>query len=39
MRIDGKFRFSNVDAFVRLLQQAFPVQVDRHGDEIVLRSR
>lgn len=34
--IGGNFRWSNADAFVRLLEQGFGVRVERRGDEIVL---
>ena len=39
LRIGGNFRWSNTDAFVRLLQQGFPVRVERRADAIVLRHR
>jgi transmembrane sensor len=39
MRVGGNFRWSNVDAFVRLLAQGFPVQARRQGDTIVLTRR
>ena len=39
MRIGGNFRWSNTDAFVRLLQQGFPVRAERRGDNIVLHHR
>lgn len=39
MRVDGSFRITNVDGFVRLLERAFAVRVERRGDEVVLRSR
>ena len=35
--IGGNFRWSNTDAFVRLLEQGFGVRAERRGDEIVLR--
>jgi transmembrane sensor len=34
MKIDGNFRSDNVDAFVRLLGQNFPVVIERHGRDI-----
>jgi transmembrane sensor len=34
MKIDGNFRSNNVDAFVRLLGQNFPVVIERRGREI-----
>lgn len=39
MRIGGNFRWSNTDAFVRLLTQGFPVKANRRGDTIVLTRR
>jgi transmembrane sensor len=36
MRVGGNFRWSNTDAFVRLLEQAFPVRAEQHPDRIVL---
>ncbi len=39
MRVGGNFRWSNVDGFVRLLTQAFPVTAERKGQDIVLRHR
>lgn len=39
MRIGGNFRWSNTDAFVRLLQQGFPIRAERRGDSIVLHHR
>jgi transmembrane sensor len=39
MRVGGNFRWSNVDAFVRLLAQGFPIQARRQGDTIVLTRR
>lgn len=38
LRIGGHFRWSNVDAFVRLLELGFPVQAEMRGDTVVLRS-
>jgi len=38
MRVGGHFRWSNVDAFVRLLEQGFPVRAEYRADEIVLYS-
>lgn len=37
MKIDGNFRSNNVDAFVRLLGQNFPVVIERHGRDIHVR--
>lgn len=39
MRVGGNFRWSNTEAFVRLLEQAFPVRAEQHPDRIVLHSR
>lgn len=36
--VGGQFRYSNVDAFVRLLQQGFSIRAQERGNEIVLRS-
>ena len=39
LRIGGSFRADNATAFVRLLEQGFPVRADASGERIVLRSR
>lgn len=39
LRIGGHFRWSNLDAFVRLLELGFPVQAEARADAVVLRSR
>lgn len=39
LRIGGNFRWSNADAFVRLLQQGFPVRVQHQADRIVVSHR
>ena len=39
LRVGGSFRADNATAFVRLLEQGFPVRADASGDRIVLRSR
>lgn len=39
LRIGGNLRWSNVDGFVRLLEQGFGVRAERRGDLIVLHSR
>lgn len=39
MRVGGNFRWSNTDAFVRLLEQGFPVKAEHRGEIIVLRSQ
>jgi transmembrane sensor len=36
LRVGGNFRLSNAEAFVRLLEQGFPVRAERRGKEIVL---
>ncbi|MET0655424.1 MAG: FecR domain-containing protein [Pseudoxanthomonas sp.] len=38
MRVGGNFRWSNTEAFVRLLEQGFPVRAERAADRIVLHS-
>lgn len=38
LRIGGHFRWSNVDAFVRLLELGFPVRAETRGDAVVLHS-
>jgi transmembrane sensor len=37
--IGGNFKWSNSEAFVRLLEQAFPIRASRNGDTIVLTRR
>ncbi len=39
LRIGGNFRWSNVDGFVRLLQQGFGIRAEQRGEIIVLHSR
>jgi transmembrane sensor len=39
MKIDGNFRSNNVDAFVRLLGQNFPVVIERRGRDIHVKDR
>jgi transmembrane sensor len=39
LRIEGTFRATNVDAFVRLLEAAFPVRATTEAHEITLSSR
>ncbi|OOG52824.1 histidine kinase [Rhodanobacter sp. B05] len=39
LRIGGNFRWSNTDAFVRLLEQGFPIRVVRRDDAMVLYHR
>jgi transmembrane sensor len=36
IRVSGKFRSNRFEAFVRLLEQGFPIQAQREGDRIVL---
>lgn len=36
LRIEGNFRATNVDAFVRLLESGFPVHASSEGERIVL---
>jgi len=37
--IDGNFRATNVQAFIRLVEQGFPVSVERIDDRIVVRAK
>lgn len=39
LAVSGNFRATNVDSFSRLLEDGFPVVVDRQGDRIVLTRR
>lgn len=39
LRIDGRFRTNNAPGFVRLLADAFPIQIDDNNEKIVLRRR
>jgi transmembrane sensor len=39
LRVGGNFRWSNLEGFVGLLEQGFPVRAERHPDRIVLHSR
>lgn len=39
LRIGGNFRWSNPDAFARLLENGFGVRVENRGDLLVLHSR
>lgn len=39
MRVGGNFRWSNTDAFVRLLTRGFPVKATARGNTIVLSPR
>ena len=38
-RIEGNFRATNVEAFVRLLESGFPVRVETQADQIVLAAK
>lgn len=38
LRIGGSFRWSNVEGFVRLLEQGFGIRAERRGEIIVLHS-
>ncbi len=37
--IDGNFRATNVQAFVRLLEQGFPIAIEQSGSQLVLRAK
>jgi len=39
LRVGGNFRLDNGAAFVRLMQQVFPVRAEQRGDRIVLSRR
>ena len=39
LRVGGNFRWSNTEAFVRLLEQGFPIRAERQGDQVLLHSR
>jgi len=39
MHIDGNFRSNNISAFVRLLENGFPVMVERDGNRILVHAR
>lgn len=39
LKVEGNFRATNVDAFVRLLESGFQVRAAAEGDQIVLSSR
>ncbi|WP_242113318.1 FecR family protein [Luteimonas aquatica] len=39
LRVGGRFHWSNTDAFVRLLEQGFPIRAVRRTDRVELRSR
>lgn len=37
LRVAGSFRSTNVSAFLRLLEQGYPLRVEREGERIVLK--
>jgi transmembrane sensor len=39
IRIGGQFRYTNVDAFLALLQQGFPIVAEQSGNQLILRRR
>jgi transmembrane sensor len=39
LKIEGNFRATNVDAFVRLLENGFPVRAEVRGDQILLSAK
>jgi len=39
LRIGGNLRLTNLDVFVRILEQGFPIDADSEDDRIVLESR
>jgi transmembrane sensor len=39
LKIEGNFRATNVEAFVRLLESGFPVRAEVHADQIVLAAK
>lgn len=39
LKIEGNFRATNVEAFVRLLESGFPVRAEAQPEQIVLRSK
>jgi transmembrane sensor len=39
LKIEGNFRATNLEAFVRLLESGFPVRAELKPDQIVLRSK
>ncbi|HJU07244.1 MAG TPA: FecR domain-containing protein [Rhodanobacteraceae bacterium] len=39
LRVGGHFRWANEDAFVRLIEQVFPVRAEKEGDRIVLLAK
>ena len=39
MRVGGRFRYDNLDAFLRMLQQMFPLRVENRGDLVVVTAK
>jgi transmembrane sensor len=39
LKIEGNFRATNVEAFVRLLERGFPVRAETHSDQIVVAAK
>jgi transmembrane sensor len=39
LKIEGNFRATNVEAFVRLLESGFPVRAEMHADQIVVAAK
>jgi transmembrane sensor len=39
LKIEGNFRATNVDAFVRLLEGGFPIQATQDSERVVLKAR
>jgi transmembrane sensor len=39
LKIEGNFRATNVEAFVRLLESGFPVRAETQADQIVLAAK
>jgi transmembrane sensor len=39
LKIEGNFRATNVEAFVRLLESGFPVRAETQADQIVLATK
>jgi transmembrane sensor len=38
MHVGGNFRSTNVEAFVRLIEQGFAIHAEAHGDQILLKA-
>ena len=39
LEVAGSFRADNVDAFVRLLARGYPLRVEQHNDELIIKAR